>query len=514
MLLALANSTLGINADLLVHHAQRLIGKRMDVESPSSDAKPSMMRRESQAEDDPTPDLKKGGTKLMRREAKRKRAAAPEPNTRSAHSNQDHKDSASEHLADLHPSSLVEVASSTASSLSAASQQVPANDDYQHVIGQIAGNDDSLRRRRRALPCTVTEWGEWGHCSAECGGGIQQKERSTSGPVSGGPKCTGNSAAYQECGTEPCQSDCEWNSWGAWGPCSKSCGGGNRIRWRGPLPYTELDGGKKCTGEDKKTATCNSFACPIDCTFGAWGLFGGCTTSCGSGQKIRERPQYGPLHDGKPCAEEPTEAFTCNAFTCPADCIWNAWGAWGECSRSCGGGQRIKERKMLQQALNGGLECQGAPAEVHPCNVEVCPIDCVWSEWHAPGPCSKTCGGGAEHRHRTILAERTEHGAECEGGDTDVNACNVAPCAVDCFYDEWLPWTECTVSCGGGTRRTSRNYTAEQYGGVSCEESNGTKEEECNVHSCPVETKGGTRRHGAFLTMIISVTIMILQGEP
>ena len=53
-----------------------------------------------------------------------------------------------------------------------------------------------------------TEYGEFGECSATCGGGSQKKTRSCTNPspTHGGKECEGQGEEEQECGTDACPS--------------------------------------------------------------------------------------------------------------------------------------------------------------------------------------------------------------------------------------------------------------------------------------------------------------------
>ena len=47
----------------------------------------------------------------------------------------------------------------------------------------------------------------------------------------------------------------------------------------------------------------------------------------------------------------------------PVDCVWSAFGEWGDCSVTCGpGGVERRRRKMLQQAKGGGRPCRAEDA--------------------------------------------------------------------------------------------------------------------------------------------------------
>merc|ERR1711990_604097 len=49
--------------------------------------------------------------------------------------------------------------------------------------------------------------------------------------------------------------------------------------------------------------------------------------------------------------------------------------------------------------------------------------------------------------------------------------------AVDCEWHEWSTWTDCTASCGWGSRTRSRDKKEAAHGGVECEgESNDSED--------------------------------------
>lgn len=55
---------------------------------------------------------------------------------------------------------------------------------------------------------------------------------------------------------------------------------------------------------------------------------------------------------------------------------------------------------------------------------------------------------------------------------------------VDGVWNGWMQWSECTVSCGYGTRNRSRTCKGPYYKGKECD---GPKDEteSCNAFSCP-----------------------------
>ena len=77
-----------------------------------------------------------------------------------------------------------------------------------------------------------------------CGTGMQKKRRSVSVPAAfGGGACPALSH-FRQCQLQPCPVDCGV-AFGAWTPCSKSCGTGVRSR-QGTVAHAPAHGGKAC----------------------------------------------------------------------------------------------------------------------------------------------------------------------------------------------------------------------------------------------------------------------------
>ena len=55
---------------------------------------------------------------------------------------------------------------------------------------------------------------------------------------------------------------------------------------------------------------------------------------------------------------------------------------------------------------------------------------------------------------------------------------------VDCDWAEWTTGTECTVSCGTGTRTKTRTKNVEEQHGGACTGAD-TEQEDCNTQECP-----------------------------
>eukprot|EP00435_Cladocopium_sp_Y103_P018627 s4452_g4.t1 len=128
------------------------------------------------------------------------------------------------------------------------------------------------------------------------------------------------------------------------------------------------------------------------------------------------------------------ETRTCNPDPCPIDCSWEPYGPWGECSKTCGGGEQTRTRAFATAAAHGGAACTGEAEETKECNEQACPIDCKFTDWSEWGECSKTCRssmlfGSRKQRTREIETEAAHGGAECVGSTNQGSSCPVPYCS-------------------------------------------------------------------------------------
>ena len=207
-----------------------------------------------------------------------------------------------------------------------------------------------------------------------------------------------------------------------------------------------------CTGESIETETCSENTCPVWTDWTDWTQ---CSASCGGGvqKRIRDcilsKNNQGSNDYG--CDGDTWEMRPCNENDCP---VWTDWTNWSPCTRTCGGGKKVKTRKcVLPDSL--GLEkirlfCPGDEEVIEDCNRKTCPTPGPWSEW---GECSKSCGGGIRTKKRQCINRRDQQGNPCNQDLVETEKCNESPCPV---WTEWTDWTPCTVSCGGGSRKKAR----------------------------------------------------------
>jgi len=319
------------------------------------------------------------------------------------------------------------------------------------------------------VDCVKQSFGDialWSKCSTSCGQGTQTRMNKIFRPATYGGKSCGSLVETRSCFHARCPTDCAVAPWSAWGGCSASCGDGLHARYRKVLTRPDTHG-KKCPAV-RQERECNDGPCPVHCVVTSWGLFAPCTRSCGStGTKVRRREVIRhALHGGFVCPSL-SETQQCSRKSCPADCIVTEWGSWSGCSATCGAGLLSRSRKVWESATNGGQDCPRI-LDQKPCTFGPCPIDCAVSSWASFSSCSHSCAGGKKVRMRWITKQAHHSGTVCPELKEERD-CNEHHCPIDCVMDDWKVWSECSTSCGPGTKTRTRDVsTPANLGGKAC----------------------------------------------
>lgn len=123
------------------------------------------------------------------------------------------------------------------------------------------------------------------------------------------------------------------------------------------------------------------------------------------------------------------------------------------------------------------------------------PVDCKVEDWSSWTKCSATCGGGTKTRGRGIVQEIG--GAVCPALE-EKESCNTDQCpgyffllqrlflvcSVDCEVDDWSTWSDCSATCGEGTKTRERGVVqGSENGGAECPVLE--EKELCNTDQCP-----------------------------
>ncbi|NXH02858.1 PPN protein, partial [Loxia leucoptera] len=232
-------------------------------------------------------------------------------------------------------------------------------------------------------------YSSWSECSSECGGGFQSRlvfctidnEIYPDYMCRNKPQPDNN----QTCGHQPCPQTKRWKT-GEWGPCSATCGGGSQSR----SVYCVAFDGQSAQGvvddaecmafaqQPRRSQPCNLRQCATWST-GPWSQ---CSASCGEGVQTRTvtcRTQQGSQAQDFACLMEPKPSATqpCLKENCIQEIGWHV-GDWGLCSKSCDSGIRTRQvicadgdSKVYSPETCRAIQPQ-KPATLGSCNTQPC----------------------------------------------------------------------------------------------------------------------------------------------
>jgi hypothetical protein len=271
--------------------------------------------------------------------------------------------------------------------------------------------------------------------------------------------------------------NCVISDWTPWSSCSTSCGGGTQTQTR-RIISPPTGNGIPCPTDLSRTQACNTQACPIDCVVSDWGAWSDCSGgTCGTGSQSRTRTVTRAAANGGATCPSLSESRPCALQPCPVDCII---GEWSTCSAYCGGGIQTR---TITPAVYGGIACPTDLSNTRVCNTEVCPSGCVMSDWSVWSDCSVSCGGGTQYQTRTILHPPIGNGTACPTDLSRNQVCNTQACPIDCVVSDWNSSGSCSAICGGGIQTQTRTViTPATNGGAVCPVL--TRDISCNTQSC------------------------------
>ncbi|XP_014851900.1 PREDICTED: thrombospondin type-1 domain-containing protein 7B isoform X1 [Poecilia mexicana] len=195
---------------------------------------------------------------------------------------------------------------------------------------------------------------------------------------------------------------------------------------------------------------------------------------CGQGLRYRAVAcidQRGRLVNPALCTDSGYIVEVCH-IPCPLDCKLSDWSSWSACSSSCGSGLKIRSKWLREKAFNGGQPCpkldlknQAQVYEAVPCNME-----CGQYEWRIEpwSICTintvddlPACGEGVQSRKIRCVMRGT---ASREDGSPDDSMCDpeemppraqlcYLACPNDCVVSAWGAWSNCPLQCDAGSAR-------------------------------------------------------------
>ncbi|NXP20107.1 PPN protein, partial [Scytalopus superciliaris] len=232
-------------------------------------------------------------------------------------------------------------------------------------------------------------YSSWSKCSSECGGGFQSRlvfctidnEIYPDYLCRNKPRPDNN----RTCGHQACPQTKRWKT-GEWGSCSATCGGGTQTR----SVYCVAFDGQSSQGV-VDNAECMAFSqqphssqpCNVrQCATWSTGPWSECSASCGEGVRTRTvtcKTQQGSQAQDFACLMEPKPSATqpCLQENCIQEIGWHV-GDWGLCSKSCDSGIRTRQvicadsdSKFYSPETCKAIQPQ-KPATLGSCNMQPC----------------------------------------------------------------------------------------------------------------------------------------------
>ncbi|XP_046474608.1 A disintegrin and metalloproteinase with thrombospondin motifs 9 isoform X1 [Neodiprion pinetum] len=350
-------------------------------------------------------------------------------------------------------------------------------------------------------PCDEAHWlyGQWGHCSKTCGGGIQFRTAtcvdSNNYPVPESKCDSENKVLQQICEQGACP---KWTLALDWTPCSVTCGNGTQEQ-----PYwCQIENRVISTTYCTDPRPVSSRICDMGPCF-KWhsSEWSPCSVSCGEGVLRREitcRNVNGTPSSECDTLHAPPRTRLCKHQPCPIQVIsttpityaadsddfnkqheneidqfhpgytWRT-GSFGNCSKPCNGGSQSRMVRC-SSAISGEVsnddycDQKQKPPTVILCNQHACPR---WNtgDW---SQCASTCGPGFQHRQVRCQSDRGEILPDKECSESEkpyhVRRCFKEACTgakTQGLHSSNIPgsvrwrvskFTPCSKSCGYGTK--------------------------------------------------------------
>ncbi|XP_042565154.1 A disintegrin and metalloproteinase with thrombospondin motifs 16 [Clupea harengus] len=262
------------------------------------------------------------------------------------------------------------------------------------------------------------------------------------------------------------------------------------------------------------TVQCNTQPCPPSWSVGSWGL---CSRTCGEADQSREVEcvqrtapgQVEKIPNSRCPQPTPPSIQSCHNPTCPPQ--WST-GPWSQCSSVLRCGKGARRRLVECRSVGTGaraLPDRSCDARLRPSSQESCQLrrcsrpakgQWVLSTWQQ---CSVTCGVGvqkrllkcaekdAEGKYQELAAKRCQHAAQPSVGLQ--RACVQPECPRPAETSpSWYtsPWSQCTVSCGGGVQSRTVQCLLSGRPVSGCPgHIKPPMAQACNAHYCPRPSK-------------------------
>ncbi|XP_025025937.1 A disintegrin and metalloproteinase with thrombospondin motifs 9 isoform X3 [Python bivittatus] len=398
-------------------------------------------------------------------------------------------------------------------------------------------------QRCNELPCPHWKTGDWSECLVTCGKGHKHRQIWCQfGEDRINDRLCDLEAkpdSMQDCQQQECAA---WQV-GPWGQCTVTCGQGYQIRAVKCVvgAYISVVDDNECNAATKPTDTqdCETVPCRLHPSspnikqsghrtqwrFGSWTP---CSATCGKGTRMRYvscRDDQGSVAEEPACFHLPKPSATeaCLVISCGR---WRAM-EWSSCSVTCGQGKVTRQIACVdyndQSIDRNECDAEDILATEQDCSMPSCqqinpnnrPTNPFpYPDYHQKnnrggnlnqnqghgrggnqwrtgpwGACSSTCAGGFQRRAVVCQDENGYTAAYCDARmkPDEQRSCESGPCP------QWAygSWSECTKSCGGGTRTrlvVCQHSNGERFTDLSCEILDKPPDrEQCKMQDCPQE---------------------------
>ncbi|XP_069582768.1 adhesion G protein-coupled receptor B3 isoform X5 [Ranitomeya imitator] len=181
---------------------------------------------------------------------------------------------------------------------------------------QVCNLSKEAKRPPKEVNGIWEEWSPWSLCSFTCGKGQRTRTRTCTPPQYGGRLCGGPEIQHKPCNIALCPVDGLWQEWSSWSQCSVTCSNGTQKRQRECSPASH--GGSDCRGPYSETRECHNQDCTANGQWNHWGPWSGCSRSCDGGWEKRTRSCQGITITGQQCEGSGEDVRKCNEQRCPA----------------------------------------------------------------------------------------------------------------------------------------------------------------------------------------------------
>ncbi|XP_057703927.1 adhesion G protein-coupled receptor B3 isoform X9 [Corythoichthys intestinalis] len=182
--------------------------------------------------------------------------------------------------------------------------------------GQVCNLSAEVKRPPKEVHGVWEEWSPWSLCSFTCGRGHRTRTRMCAPPQHGGRACDGPETQTKLCNIALCPVDGQWQEWSSWSDCSVTCANGTQQRTR--QCSAAAHGGSECRGHWAESRECHNPDCTANGQWNPWGPWSGCSKSCDGGWQRRTRVCQGAATAGHQCDGNREEVRKCSDQRCPA----------------------------------------------------------------------------------------------------------------------------------------------------------------------------------------------------